>query len=36
MLYKNMKAMVHTVDGDTDFFDIEAGLTKTYSHHICL
>ena len=26
MLYKNMKAMVHSPDRDTDFFDIVTGV----------
>ena len=28
MLYKNMKAMVHSLDGDTDFFDIVNGVLQ--------
>ena len=30
MLYKNMKAMVHLPDGDTDFFNIVAGVLQGY------
>ena len=26
MLYKNMKAMVRSPDGDTDFFDIDTEI----------
>ena len=28
MLYKNMKAMVHLTDNDTDFFDVVAGVLQ--------
>ena len=28
MLYKNMKAMVRSPDGDTDFFNIVAGILQ--------
>ena len=28
MLYKNMKVKVHSPDGDTDFFDIVAGVLQ--------
>ena len=40
-LYKNMKVKIHTLDGDTDFFDIIAGILKgdtlvQYLFIICL
>ena len=28
MLYKNMKAIVHSLDGDANFFDIVAGVLQ--------
>ena len=28
MLYKNMKVKIHSSDGDTDFFDIVAGVLQ--------
>ena len=28
MLYKNMKAIVRSPDGDTDFFDIVTGVLQ--------
>ena len=28
MPYKNMKTMIHSPDGDTDFFDIITGVLK--------
>ena len=28
MLYKNMKAMICSPDGDTDFFDIVTGVLR--------
>ena len=28
MLYKNMKAIVHSLDGNTDFFDLVAGVLQ--------
>ena len=28
ILYKNMKAMVHRADGDTDFFNIVTGVVQ--------
>ena len=41
MLYKNMKVKVHSLDGDTDFFDIVAGVLQRdtlapYLFIICL
>ena len=41
ILYKNTKAMVHSADGDTDFFNIVAGILQgdtlaQYSLIICL
>ena len=40
-LYKNMKAMVHSPDGNTEFFDIVAGvlpgdMLTPYLFTICL
>ena len=35
-LYKNTKEMVRTFDGDTDFFDILAGILPEYLFLICL
>ena len=31
MLYKNMKAMVYSPDGDTDFFDIVTTKTRRFT-----
>ena len=28
MLYKNMKVKVHSLDGDTDYFDIVTGVLQ--------
>ena len=41
MLYENMKIKVHSLDGDTDFFDIVAGVLQgdtltPYLFIICL
>ena len=41
MLYKNMKAVVHSPDRDTDFFDIATGVLQgdrltPYLFIICL
>ena len=37
MLYKNMKSVVRSSDGDADFFDIVAKFCKKIqSRHICL
>ena len=41
MIYKNTKATVHSPDGDTDFFDIVAGILQgdtltPYMFIICL
>ena len=41
MLYKNMKMKVHSTDGDTDYFDIVAGVLQgntlaLYLFIICL
>ena len=41
MLYENMKVKVHSPDGDTDFFDIAAGVLRgdtlvPYLSIICL
>ena len=41
MLYKNMKARVYSPDGDSDFFDIVAGVLQgdtlaSYLFNICL
>ena len=41
MLYNNMKVKVHSPDGDTDFFDIVAGILQgdtlaSYFFIICL
>ena len=40
ILYKNRKAMVHSPDGDIDFFDIDAGVLQgnalgTYLFRLC-
>ena len=31
MVYKNMKAMVHLPDGDTDFFNIVTGVLQRHT-----
>ena len=41
MLYKNMEVKVHSLDGDTNFFDIVAGVLQgetlaPYSFIVCL
>ena len=38
MLYKNMKVKVHSADGDTDYFDIIAGLLQgdTLAPHLSI
>ena len=38
MLYKNMKVKIHSPDGDTDYFDIVAGVLQgdIYLFVICL
>ena len=36
ILYKNMKAMVHSSDGDTDFFNIVAGVLPEDTLLLCM
>jgi len=33
MLYKNTRSLVRLPDGDTDFFDIKAGVLQGDLHH---